>query len=161
MEVGPPRLRPHRVRWMGPCSYPPDRGTALQPPSFRPMSIVAKRSPISATAELLLSSLVARSPHRKTAALCIVIIVVIAAVTNLKHYPSQTCARRSLMLCDCLFPMKFGPFLFQVFYIHTSSYCYISLRRCRPPSVSARSVLLFPFVIANPQWLKLSVTARP
>jgi len=36
---------------------PPKRGTAppkgTQPPNFRPMSIVAKRSPISATAELL------------------------------------------------------------------------------------------------------------
>jgi len=30
------------------------RKMAQQPPSFRPMSIVAKRSPISATAELLL-----------------------------------------------------------------------------------------------------------
>ena len=34
-------------------SAPPERGTAA-PPSFRPTSIVAKRSPISATTELLL-----------------------------------------------------------------------------------------------------------
>jgi len=33
----------------------PERGTAAAP-SFRPMSIVAKRSPISATAELLLTN---------------------------------------------------------------------------------------------------------
>ena len=32
----------------------PQKG-AQQPPTFRPMSIVAKRSPISATAELLLN----------------------------------------------------------------------------------------------------------
>jgi len=31
--------------------YPPKEGTE-QPPTFRPMSTVAKRSPISATAEL-------------------------------------------------------------------------------------------------------------
>jgi len=40
----------HCVRW-GP-SYPSKRGTA--PPNFRPVSIVAKRLSISATAELLL-----------------------------------------------------------------------------------------------------------
>ena len=45
---GSPRSRPHYVRW---GSNSPERGTAA--PSFRPMSIVAKRSPISATAELL------------------------------------------------------------------------------------------------------------
>jgi len=32
---------------------PPPRKGAQQPPTFRSMSIVAKRSPISATAELL------------------------------------------------------------------------------------------------------------
>jgi len=39
-----------------PAPLPPTkRGTAAeQPPTFWPMSIVAKRSPISATAELLL-----------------------------------------------------------------------------------------------------------
>ena len=46
---GRPRPRPHCVRW-GPSS-PAERGTA--PPSFRPMSVVAKRSPISATTEYL------------------------------------------------------------------------------------------------------------
>jgi len=45
---GRPRPRRHCVRW-GPSS-PRQRGTA---PNFRPMSIVAKRSPISATAEHL------------------------------------------------------------------------------------------------------------
>jgi len=45
---GRPRPRPHCARW-DPAS-PPKRGTA---PNFRPMSIVAKRSPISATAEHL------------------------------------------------------------------------------------------------------------
>jgi len=34
-----------------PAPSPPERGTAA--PTFRPMPIVAKRSPISATAELL------------------------------------------------------------------------------------------------------------
>jgi len=33
---------------------PPERDTAAPPPYFRPMSVVAKRSPISATAKLLL-----------------------------------------------------------------------------------------------------------
>ena len=33
---------------------PPPQKWAQQPPTFRPMSIVAKRSPISAAAELLL-----------------------------------------------------------------------------------------------------------
>ena len=47
---GRPRPRPHCVRW-GPSS--PERGTAA-PATFRPMSIVAKQLPISATAELLL-----------------------------------------------------------------------------------------------------------
>ena len=41
----------HCVRW-GPAPLPQKRGTA---PDFRPMSIVAKRSPISATAEILLT----------------------------------------------------------------------------------------------------------
>jgi len=45
---GRPRPRPHCFRW-GPSS--PKRGTA---PNFRPMSVVAKRSSISATAEHLL-----------------------------------------------------------------------------------------------------------
>jgi len=48
---GRPRSRPHCVRW-GPSS-PTERGTAALP-HFSAMSIVAKRSPISATAELLL-----------------------------------------------------------------------------------------------------------
>ena len=34
-------------------SYPPPK-EAQQPPTFRPMSVVAKRSPISATAEPVL-----------------------------------------------------------------------------------------------------------
>ena len=46
-----PRPRSHYVIW-GP-SYPPPKG-AQPPPNFRPMSFVAKRSPISATAEHLL-----------------------------------------------------------------------------------------------------------
>ena len=48
---GKPRPRPHCITW-GP-SLPSNRGTA---PNFRPMSIVAERSPISATAEHLLHS---------------------------------------------------------------------------------------------------------
>ena len=44
---GMSRSRPHCVRW-GPSSPSPKKGTA---PNFRPMSIVAKRSPISATVE--------------------------------------------------------------------------------------------------------------
>jgi len=47
---GRPRLRRHCVRWR-PSSSSPKRYTA---PNFRPISIVAKRSPISATDELLL-----------------------------------------------------------------------------------------------------------
>jgi len=48
-----PRPRRHCVIW-GP-SYPPEKRGHSSPrhPIFRPMSIVAKRSPISATAELL------------------------------------------------------------------------------------------------------------
>ena len=49
---GRPRPRPHYVRW-GPIA-PPDGGTAAL--CFRPMSIVAKRSPVSATAERLLTT---------------------------------------------------------------------------------------------------------
>ena len=49
---GRPRPRSHCVTW-GPSS-PPERGTA---PNFRPMAIVAKRSPISANAEHLSSFL--------------------------------------------------------------------------------------------------------
>ena len=48
-HAGRPRPRPHCVRW---DLAPPERGTAA--PAFGPMSIVAKRSPISATAEHLL-----------------------------------------------------------------------------------------------------------
>jgi len=35
----------------------PPRNGAQQPPTFRPMSIVARRSPVSATAELLFTLL--------------------------------------------------------------------------------------------------------
>jgi len=49
---GRPRPRLHCVKW-GPSS-PTERGTAA--PSFWPVSIVAKWSPISATAELLFIS---------------------------------------------------------------------------------------------------------
>ena len=49
---GRPQPRPHCVRW-GPSTYPlPPKGA--QPPFFRTMCIVAKRFPISATAEHLL-----------------------------------------------------------------------------------------------------------
>jgi len=48
---GRPRPRPDCVRW-GPSS--PERGTAAPP--FQPMSLVAKWSSISATADLLLRS---------------------------------------------------------------------------------------------------------
>jgi len=51
-HAGRPRPRPHCVRW-GPSS-PHGKGHCSPPPAFRPMSIVAKRSPILATAELLL-----------------------------------------------------------------------------------------------------------
>jgi len=47
---GRPRPRRHCVRW-GPSSSRPKMGHST--PAFRRMSIVAKRSPISATAELL------------------------------------------------------------------------------------------------------------
>ena len=52
-----PRPRRHCVRLEH--SSPTERGTAA-PLTFRPMSIVAKRSPISATAELLLLVLIQR-----------------------------------------------------------------------------------------------------
>jgi len=48
-EVG---LGPGHIALDGDPAPPPQKGTA---PNFRPMSIVAKRSPISATAEPLLS----------------------------------------------------------------------------------------------------------
>jgi len=44
-----PRPKPHCVRW-GPSS-PTERDTSA--PTFRPISIVAERSPISTAAELL------------------------------------------------------------------------------------------------------------
>ena len=37
----------------GPSSHPPRKKMGAQPQNFRPMSIMAKRSPIAATAELL------------------------------------------------------------------------------------------------------------
>jgi len=51
---GRPRSRRHCVR-LGPSSPPTERGTAA-PSTFRPISIVANRSPIPATAELLFSN---------------------------------------------------------------------------------------------------------
>jgi len=56
---GRPRPRRHCVRW-GPSSPFPK---GAQPPKFRSTSIVAKRSPISATAELLLNVLTVYAPH--------------------------------------------------------------------------------------------------
>jgi len=44
-----PRPRPYCVRWN---PAPPRKGAQQPPPTFQPMSIVAKLSPISATAEL-------------------------------------------------------------------------------------------------------------
>ena len=57
---GRPRPRRHCVRW-GPNS-PPRKG-ARQPPTFGPMSIAAKQSPISATAELLFGLPVSSSEY--------------------------------------------------------------------------------------------------
>ena len=55
---GRPRPRPHCVRWgVGDPTSRHRKG----PPTFRPVSIVVRRSPISATAELLF--LKSRSPH--------------------------------------------------------------------------------------------------
>jgi len=48
IEVG---LSPDDIVWWGPAPPSKKRGTA---PNFRPVSLVAKRSLISATAELLL-----------------------------------------------------------------------------------------------------------
>jgi len=48
MEVG---IGPGDFALDGDPAFPTERGTAA--PTLRPMSIVAKRSPISATAELL------------------------------------------------------------------------------------------------------------
>ena len=48
-HAGRPRPRQYCVRWG--CSSP-SKG-AQKPPTFRPMAIVAKRSPISATGELV------------------------------------------------------------------------------------------------------------
>jgi len=49
-HAGRPRPWPRCIRW-GPCSSPKKKGA--QPPNFQPMSTVAKRSPILATAEHL------------------------------------------------------------------------------------------------------------
>jgi len=56
LDRGRPRPMRHCVRW-GPSQLPPPRKWAQQPLTFRPMSTVAKRLPISATAELLLKLL--------------------------------------------------------------------------------------------------------
>ena len=53
---GRPRPRRLCVRW-GPIP-PPQKKRGHRPHSFRPMSIVAKRSPVSAAAELLLTLLI-------------------------------------------------------------------------------------------------------
>jgi len=50
---GRPRPRPHCVKWEP--SFRPKKGA--QPPNFRPICIVAKRSPLSATAEHLFQHL--------------------------------------------------------------------------------------------------------
>jgi len=44
----------------------PQRKGAQQPPTFRPMSIVAKQSPISATAELLFKTITDASKPKCT-----------------------------------------------------------------------------------------------
>ena len=49
---GRSRPRRHGVRWRP--SFPNEKGHSTPRPTFRPISTVAKRSPISATAELLL-----------------------------------------------------------------------------------------------------------
>jgi len=54
MEVG---LGPDHIVLDGDLSTPPKKG-AQQPPTFQPMSVVAKRSPISATAQLLFTCVV-------------------------------------------------------------------------------------------------------
>jgi len=51
MEVG---LGPGDIVLDGDPAPPATEGGTAAPPTFRPMSIVAKRSPISATAKLLL-----------------------------------------------------------------------------------------------------------
>ena len=51
-HAGRPQPWPHGVRW-GPSS-PSPKGAQQPPPTFRSMSIVAKQSPMSATAELLI-----------------------------------------------------------------------------------------------------------
>jgi len=51
MEVG---LGPGDIALDGDPAVPHRKGGSQQPPTFRRMSIVTKRSPISATAELLL-----------------------------------------------------------------------------------------------------------
>ena len=55
---GRPQPRPHCVR-RGPSSH--GKGHSSRPPTFRPMSIVAKRSPISETAELWFVNLICDS----------------------------------------------------------------------------------------------------
>ena len=55
--------RPHCVRWCA-AGRPSEKGHSMHPPpSFRPISIVAKRSPISATVELLLPLIQYKCAH--------------------------------------------------------------------------------------------------
>jgi len=113
---GRPRPRPHCVTW-GP-SYPSQKGHNPSP-NFQPTSIVAKRSPISATAEYLLTIWwlsLAWLPDSIRASKCphIVqwgekIIRISASVrhflfvkTNLRHASSVTCVPAGAFL----FPKK-------------------------------------------------------
>ena len=63
---GRPRPRPHCLVW-GPSASSPKQNRHSPSPNFRLMSIVAKRSPISATAEHLLSTMLS---ERRPTMLC-------------------------------------------------------------------------------------------
>ena len=67
---GRPRPKPHCVIW-GSSSALPQKG-AQQPPTFRSTSIVAKRSPISATAELLFHDMIGLRGSQVTSPVCAV-----------------------------------------------------------------------------------------
>jgi len=60
---GRSRPGPHCVRWGG-TQLPTRKGAQQPPPTFRLMSIAARRSPISATAELLFLMGTRTRPHR-------------------------------------------------------------------------------------------------
>jgi len=111
---GRPRSRRHCVRWG--LSYFHGKGTAA-PPTSRPMSTVAKRSPISATAKLLSNSFTVRLSSKSVNPN----ILFVAELTSLESRRDrlsrsfvQDFSQPASSLCDLLFVYTWYICLFSV-----------------------------------------------